>query len=76
MGLRDFIIGTSIGCLPILVVNVLIGASTEDLLTAAEAGGLEKPELPLELFGAIIVILVLALFLAKRFGTRLGEPKK
>ena len=76
MGLRDYVIGTSIGSLPILVVNVLIGASTEDLLTAAEEGGLEKPELPLELFGAIFVILILIVFLAKRFGTRLADPKK
>ena len=76
MGLRDFVIGTSIGCLPILVANVLIGASTEDLFIAIEEGGLEKPQLPLGLFGAIIAILILILFLAKRFGPRLGDPKK
>ena len=76
MGLRDFVIGTSIGCLPILVANVLIGASTQDLFSAIEEGGLEKPQLPLELFGAIIAILLLTLFLAKRFGTRLTGPKK
>jgi uncharacterized membrane protein YdjX (TVP38/TMEM64 family) len=76
MGLRDFVIGTSIGCLPILAANVLIGASTKDLFAAIEEGGLEKPQLPFALFGAIIAVLILALFLAKRFGPRLAEPKK
>ena len=76
MGLRDFVIGTSIGCLPILAANVLIGASTKDLFTAIGEGGLEKPQLPLALFGAIIAIMILALFLAKRFGTRLADPKE
>lgn len=74
MGLRQFVIGTSIGCLPILVVNVLIGASTKDLFTAIEEGGLERPEIPLALFAAIFVLLVLIVFLAKRYGTRLGDP--
>ncbi len=76
ISLRDFVIGTSIGCLPILVANVLLGASTKDLFTAIEGGGLEKPQLPLELFGAIIAILLLTIFLAKRFGPRLADPKK
>jgi uncharacterized membrane protein YdjX (TVP38/TMEM64 family) len=76
MGLRDFVIGTSIGCLPILVANVLIGASTKDLFTTIEEGGLEKPQLPLALFGAIIAILLLTIFLAKRFGARLADSKK
>ena len=76
MGLRDFVIGTSLGCLPMLVANVLIGASTKDLFTAIEDGGLEKPQLPLALFGAIIAILLLTLFLAKRFGPSLAGPKK
>lgn len=73
MGLRDFVIGTTIGCLPMLAAYVLIGASTKDLFTAFEEGGLEKPQLPLALFGAIIAILILALILAKRFGTRLTK---
>jgi uncharacterized membrane protein YdjX (TVP38/TMEM64 family) len=76
MGLRDFVIGTSIGSLPILVANVLIGASTKDLFTAIEQGDLEKPQLPLGLFGAIIAMLILILFLAKRFGPRLVDPKE
>ena len=76
MGLRDFVIGTSIGCLPTLAAYVLIGASTKDLFTAIEEGGLEKPQLPFALFGAIIAILLLTLFLAKRFGPRLAGPKK
>jgi uncharacterized membrane protein YdjX (TVP38/TMEM64 family) len=76
MGLRDFVIGTSIGCLPILVANVLIGASTKDLFTAIEEGGLEKPQLPLALFGAIIAVVILAVFLAKRFGPRLAGPEE
>lgn len=76
MSLRDFVIGTSIGGLPILAVNVLIGASTKDLFAAIEGGDLEKPELPLELFGGIIAMLILAIFLAKRFGTRLADPKE
>lgn len=75
MSLRHFVIGTSIGSLPILVANVLIGASTKDLFTAIEEGGLEKPQLPLALFGAIIVVLLLVLFLAKRFGPRMTDPK-
>jgi len=76
MSLRDFVIGTSIGCLPILAANVLIGASTKDLFTTIEEGGLEKPQLPFALFGAIIAVLFLVLFLAKRFGPRLAEPKE
>lgn len=76
MGLRDFVIGTSIGCLPILIVNVLIGAGTKDLLTAIEEGDLEKPQLPLGLLGAIIAILILTLLLAKRFGPSLADPEK
>jgi uncharacterized membrane protein YdjX (TVP38/TMEM64 family) len=76
MGLRDFVIGTSIGCLPILAANVLIGASTKDLFTAIEEGGLEKPQLPFALFGAIIAVLILAVFLARRFGPRPADPKK
>lgn len=76
MGLRDFVIGTAIGGLPILVVNVLVGASTKDLFAAIEDGGLEKPQLPLGLFGAIIAILILTLFLAKRFGPRLVDPEE
>ena len=76
MGLRDFVIGTSSGSLPILVANVLIGASTKDLFTAIEQGDLEKPQLPLALFGAIIAMLILILFLAKRCGPRLADPKE
>jgi uncharacterized membrane protein YdjX (TVP38/TMEM64 family) len=76
MGLRDFVIGTSIGCLPILAVNVLIGASTKDLFTAIEEGSFERPQLPLGLFGAIIAILILVLFLAKRYGPRLADTEK
>ncbi len=76
MGLRAFVIGTAIGCLPTLAAYVLIGASTKDLFTAIEDGGLEKPQLPLALFGAIIAILLLTLFLAKRFGPSLAGPKK
>ena len=75
MGLRDFVIGTSIGCLPTLVAYVLIGASTKNLFTAIDEGGLEKPQLPLALFGAIIAILILAIILAKRFGPRLAGTK-
>lgn len=74
MGLRDFIIGTSIGCLPILVANVIVGSTTKNLFTAIEEGGLERPQLPLALFGAIIAILILVVFLAKRFGPRLTDP--
>ena len=75
MSLRDFVIGTSIGGLPILIANVLIGASTKDLFAAIENGGLEKPQLPFALFGGIIVIVILVVFLAKKFGTRLAGPR-
>ena len=42
MRLRDFVIGTAVGLSPILVANVLIGASTMDFVTAVETGGLEN----------------------------------
>ncbi|MCP4299651.1 MAG: TVP38/TMEM64 family protein [Gammaproteobacteria bacterium] len=75
MRLRDFILGTSVGCLPVLVANVLIGVSTKDLFTTVEDGGLEKQQLPLELVGAIIAAAALIVFLAKRFGPRLANPE-
>lgn len=75
MGLRDFVVGTSIGCLPILIANVIVGSSTKDLFAAIEEGSLERPQLPLALFGAIIAMLIVVVFLAKRFGPRLNDPE-
>ena len=75
MRLRDFIVGTSIGILPILAANILIGASTMDLFATMEAGELEKQRPPLMLFGAIIPAIALILFLARRYGARLANPE-
>ncbi len=38
MRLRDFVLGTAVGCLPILITNVLIGSSTKDLFTTMADG--------------------------------------
>jgi uncharacterized membrane protein YdjX (TVP38/TMEM64 family) len=71
MRLRDFIIGTSVGILPILAANILIGASTMDFVTAMEAGGIEKEQPPLMMLGAIIPVMALVLILARRYSSRL-----
>jgi uncharacterized membrane protein YdjX (TVP38/TMEM64 family) len=74
MRLRDFIIGTSVGILPILAVNILIGTSTMDLVTALETGGPERQRPPLLLIGAIVLAVALILILARRYGPRLADP--
>ena len=74
MRLRDFVIGTAVGLSPILVANVLIGASTMDFVTAVETGGLENERPPLMVFGVIIVAAVLVLILARRYSSRLVSP--
>lgn len=74
MRLGDFMIGTSVGILPILAVNVLIGASTMDFVTAMEAGGIEKERPPLMMLVAIIPVMALALILARRYSSRLANP--
>lgn len=74
MRLRDFIIGTSIGILPILVANILIGVSTMDLVTAVESGGPESQRPSLLLYSAIIPVIALILFLARRYSSRLAAP--
>jgi uncharacterized membrane protein YdjX (TVP38/TMEM64 family) len=74
MGLRDFIIGTAIGVVPILAVNVLVGASTMDLVTALETGGPERKRSPFLVVGAIVLVIALVLGLARRYGSRLASP--
>ena len=73
MSLRDFIIGTAIGGLPIMLINVLVGASTNDLFTAIEEGDVVKPEIPLPLIGGIVAVMIIAIVLARRFGPRLSD---
>jgi uncharacterized membrane protein YdjX (TVP38/TMEM64 family) len=75
MRLRDFIIGTAIGITPILAANILVGASTMDLVSAVEGGGQESQRSPLLLVGAIIPIVALILILARRYGPRLAGPE-
>jgi len=59
--------------LPILAVNVLVGASTLDLVSAVEGDGPEGRRSPLLLIGAIVPVILLILYLAKRFGPRLAD---
>ena len=74
MRLRDFIIGTSIGVLPILVTSVLIGASAMDLVTAVDGGGPGSQRSPLLIVAAVVPIALLVLLLARRYGPRLADP--
>lgn len=74
MRLRDFIIGTSIGVIPVLVTSVLIGASTMDLVTAVDGSGPGGRQSPLLIIAAIVPIALLVLLLARRYGPRLAEP--
>jgi uncharacterized membrane protein YdjX (TVP38/TMEM64 family) len=74
MQLRDFMIGTGIGIAPVLVVNVLVGASTMDLVAAVDGDGAGEQRPPLLLIGAIIPVVAVILFLAKRYGPRLADP--
>jgi uncharacterized membrane protein YdjX (TVP38/TMEM64 family) len=75
MRLRDFIIGTSIGVIPVLVTSVLIGASTMDLVTAVDGGGPGGQRSPLLIIAAVVPIALLVLLLARRFGPRLADPE-
>ena len=71
MGLRDFAIGTAVGGTPILVVNVLVGASAVDLMAAldsAESDGQTKLVLML---GGAVIVLVGIVWLARRYSSRL-----
>lgn len=74
MRLRDFIIGTSIGVLPILVTSVLIGASTMDLVSAVDGGGPGGQRSPLLIIAAIVPIALLVLLLARRYAPGLAGP--
>ena len=58
MRLRDFVLGTCIGVLPILIANVLIGASAMDLFVAMEEGTLEGQRPPIMIFVAIFAMVV------------------
>ena len=71
MRLRDFVLGTCIGILPILIANVLIGASAMDLFVAMENGTFEGQRPPIMIFVGIVAMVALVVFLAKRFGPRL-----
>ncbi|MDH3439244.1 MAG: TVP38/TMEM64 family protein [Gammaproteobacteria bacterium] len=75
MRLRDFVLGTCIGVLPILIANVLIGASAMDLFVALEDGTFEGERPPIMVFVAIVAVVALAVLLAKRFGPRLAGPQ-
>ena len=71
MSLRDFLFGTALGSLPILLANVLIGAGTVDLFATMAQEGLEPQRPPLEILAALIAIFAIALILARRFRRRL-----
>jgi uncharacterized membrane protein YdjX (TVP38/TMEM64 family) len=74
MRLRDFIIGTSIGIVPILAAYILIGVSTMDLVTAVDSGGPDSQRPSLLLYSAIIPVIALILFLARRYSSKLAAP--
>ena len=71
MGLRDFVLGTSIGCLPLVVANVMIGAGTLDLFTTIEGGGHDQERPRVVMFSVMIAALALIVILAKRYASRL-----
>lgn len=73
MRLRDFVIGTSIGILPILAANILVGASTMDLVSAVEGDGTGGQRSPLIYVAAIVPVVVIVLLLARRYGPQLGD---
>jgi uncharacterized membrane protein YdjX (TVP38/TMEM64 family) len=68
MSLRDFVLGTSIGCLPLVAANVLIGAGTLDLFATFE-GGRDRSQVVM--LSAIIAALAAIVILAKRYASRL-----
>ncbi len=71
MRLGDFVFGTALGSLPILIANVLIGASTMDLFTTMADGELEAARPPGKLLVAIIAGLALIVILARSLRRRL-----
>ena len=75
MRLRDFVLGTCVGILPILIANVLIGASAMDLFVAMEDGTFEGQRPPIMIFLGIFVVVALMVALAKKFGPRLSGPQ-
>ena len=70
----DFVLGTAIGILPILIANVLIGASAMDLFVAIEDGTFDRQRPPVTIFVAIFAMAALIVVLAKRFGPKLADP--
>jgi len=75
MRLRDFVLGTSLGCLPILVANVLIGASTMDLFTDMAENGLQAQKPPFGLLMLIIAAVAIILVLKKIVSRRLAKAE-
>jgi uncharacterized membrane protein YdjX (TVP38/TMEM64 family) len=73
MRLRDFSIGTSIGILRILLAKFLIGARKMDLVAAVEGGGGQSRRSSLLIFAAIIPVIVLIMYLARRYGPHLAD---
>ena len=71
MSLRDFCLGTALGSLPILLVNVLIGASTVNLFNAMSEGSLESQRPPLGLLAAIIFGVALIAIVSRKLRARM-----
>ncbi|MBT8080474.1 MAG: TVP38/TMEM64 family protein [Gammaproteobacteria bacterium] len=75
MSLRDFTFGTALGSLPILLTNVLIGASTVDLFSTMSEEGLAPQRPPLMLLFGIIVGLALITILSRRLRGRMKNRR-
>ena len=63
--LPDYMLGTALGTLPILLVNVVIGAAATDLLTAMQEGTLE-PDFTV-LIGVATIACIILLFALIRY---------
>lgn len=73
MRLRDFVLSTGLGTLPILLANVLIGSSTADLFTTMAEEGLEPQRPPLVIIAALVGVFALAFILARRLRRQFPE---
>lgn len=64
ISLRDYLLGTALGILPVLLVNVFLGATTTDLLVALEEGTLQSPQdSPWAVVAMVGIVIIVALLL-------------